>query len=426
LIVYDTSDNFKRVFEHGNFRAGTNAFVNSNDFYLIYPSSSGIGFDIYSVFTESIIAQIDSDGVQNVIFRENTLYALVTRDRNKLFFEIYQLENQEAILENSIQLNNPSGSASHRVNISENYLFYHYITPSSHFNLNPRFELFSLNEFEIEPIKIFNGEIPRDDLFLPQGYIVHLDGINLFFRDKNDFEHILFQRSGFGLYNQINSFFDDNYLLLTFNDYTDLSAPNSNYTSVFNFNIEKEEINLIHTFLGHGYNVLNKVISKPSRNYDSEPSEYFTIINNEIVKIGEKFDTRDVAQTLFYPKRNQLVQSSPSGLWVYDFQYEEYVSGFDKAIHPEITTLYSNYPNPFNPETTIEFSLNKEGFVNLEIFNIRGQRVKTIADGIYPIGKHSVIWLGDDENGRNVGSGVYFYRMTTEGLSETKRMLLLK
>ena len=65
--------------------------------------------------------------------------------------------------------------------------------------------------------------------------------------------------------------------------------------------------------------------------------------------------------------------------------------------------------------------------VTIEIFNIRGQRVSEIVPNRhYEPGIHSVIWNGTDDNGRFVGSGIYFYRMTVEGFSETRRMLLLK
>ena len=60
------------------------------------------------------------------------------------------------------------------------------------------------------------------------------------------------------------------------------------------------------------------------------------------------------------------------------------------------------------------------------IYNIRGHKVKTISDGFMNVGRHSVIWNGTDENNLQVGSGIYFYRMTTEEYTFTRRMVLLK
>jgi len=93
---------------------------------------------------------------------------------------------------------------------------------------------------------------------------------------------------------------------------------------------------------------------------------------------------------------------------------------------PTLTTLRANYPNPFNPTTTISFDINREGNVLLEVFNVKGQRVKTLADRVYGIGQHKVVWNGDDEMGNSVSSGMYFYRMTTDDFNGVKRMMLMK
>ncbi|MCL2063062.1 MAG: chitobiase/beta-hexosaminidase C-terminal domain-containing protein [Candidatus Cloacimonetes bacterium] len=103
-----------------------------------------------------------------------------------------------------------------------------------------------------------------------------------------------------------------------------------------------------------------------------------------------------------------------------------HVSETDEALLPLVTELHGNFPNPFNPETTISFSLVNAGNVNLEIFNIRGQRIKTLVNDFRESGNHSVIWNGIDEQGNSVGSGMYFYRMITDDYSSIKRMVLLK
>jgi flagellar hook assembly protein FlgD len=64
--------------------------------------------------------------------------------------------------------------------------------------------------------------------------------------------------------------------------------------------------------------------------------------------------------------------------------------------------------------------------VKIDIYNIKGQKVKVLVDGLYPAGTHQVVWNGTDDNNKSVGSGIYFYKMTTEGYSETKKMILLK
>ena len=88
--------------------------------------------------------------------------------------------------------------------------------------------------------------------------------------------------------------------------------------------------------------------------------------------------------------------------------------------------LHLNHPNPFNPTTTISFSLPKEEDIELTIYNIKGQKVKTLYSGISEEGKHSVIWNGIDSNGKTVSSGIYFYKLKTESKELTRKMLLLK
>ena len=93
---------------------------------------------------------------------------------------------------------------------------------------------------------------------------------------------------------------------------------------------------------------------------------------------------------------------------------------------PEKTQLLSNYPNPFNPSTTISFDLSADGNVVIDIFNIRGQKVKTLVNEHFNAGTHNVVWNGFDDNGRNVSSGVYFFKMQTEGFTSTRRMVMMK
>jgi len=90
--------------------------------------------------------------------------------------------------------------------------------------------------------------------------------------------------------------------------------------------------------------------------------------------------------------------------------------------------LNQNYPNPFNPVTTISFALNDNALVDLEIFNIKGQKVRTLlADESYEKGLRQVDWNGKDSKGKTVGSGVYFYKLRADGKDvDTKKCLLLK
>jgi len=97
----------------------------------------------------------------------------------------------------------------------------------------------------------------------------------------------------------------------------------------------------------------------------------------------------------------------------------------DKNI-PMTFVLTPNYPNPFNPETTISFGLPRESNVTLEVYNIRGQRIRMLITKRLKAGWHHVTWNGMDDLGRQVGSGIYFIQMRAGEFESTHKMSLLK
>lgn len=100
--------------------------------------------------------------------------------------------------------------------------------------------------------------------------------------------------------------------------------------------------------------------------------------------------------------------------------------GWTDAAAPDEITLLRNYPNPFNPSTSIEFMISKSGQVKVEIVNILGQRVRALVDEYLEAGYHLARWDGTDDSGQEVSSGIYLYHISTSELSQTRKMLLLK
>ena len=88
--------------------------------------------------------------------------------------------------------------------------------------------------------------------------------------------------------------------------------------------------------------------------------------------------------------------------------------------------LEGNYPNPFNPSTTIRFTLPESGAVRLAVYNSIGQRVRVLTEQSMDAGVYSVTWNGRDEAGQLVDSGTYLYHMTVNDFSSTRRMVMLK
>lgn len=99
----------------------------------------------------------------------------------------------------------------------------------------------------------------------------------------------------------------------------------------------------------------------------------------------------------------------------------------NNPVVPADVSLHQNYPNPFNPSTTISFDVAQTtSFVNLEIYNMKGQKVKQLVNEQLSAGQHFVIWNGTDDSGSPVASGIYFYKLRSGVYTSTKKMILLK
>jgi hypothetical protein len=117
--------------------------------------------------------------------------------------------------------------------------------------------------------------------------------------------------------------------------------------------------------------------------------------------------------------RYQLVIRTTSG--------NEFRSQFVTTTVPSaVASLGQNFPNPFNPRTSIEYTVGTEGSVSIDIFDVTGKRIRSLPQGVRRPGTYRVEWNGLDANGHATGSGVYFYRLGGAKSSETRKMLLLK
>jgi hypothetical protein len=91
-----------------------------------------------------------------------------------------------------------------------------------------------------------------------------------------------------------------------------------------------------------------------------------------------------------------------------------------------VTRLEQNRPNPFNPSTTIRYQLSEAAVVRLAVYDVGGRLLKWLVDGTLPAGAHTAAWDGTNENGERVSSGIYFYKLSTSGFAQTRKMVLLK
>ncbi|MDO9578543.1 MAG: choice-of-anchor D domain-containing protein [Candidatus Cloacimonadales bacterium] len=175
-----------------------------------------------------------------------------------------------------------------------------------------------------------------------------------------------------------------------------------------NYSIIVQEVSRDITWLDldHHYNTIN-----PGQN-----DEITLTFNSEFLEEGT------------YSAQLVIVHDDPSQNEIYlpiTLTVTPVGNGNDLSIMQPM--LGNNYPNPFNPQTTISFeTTNVHELTRIEIFNLKGQKIKTLVNEILPAGNHSVVWNGEDNTGRAVSSGVYLYKMNSGNYSFTKKMILMK
>jgi len=113
--------------------------------------------------------------------------------------------------------------------------------------------------------------------------------------------------------------------------------------------------------------------------------------------------------------------------WCLSIVAPDVVSDVDeRAGLPRVLALEGNYPNPFNPATSIVFALPQASNVDLAVFDLRGRRIVTLVHDLVTAGRHEIVWRGNDSAGRQVSSGVYFYRLQVGEEVFTRKMMLMK
>ena len=129
-----------------------------------------------------------------------------------------------------------------------------------------------------------------------------------------------------------------------------------------------------------------------------------------------------------YLDANHDFTFTPSEVGVYSFVFK--VADSPISNHEDVTPLasyFNVYPNPFNPETNVSFDLKKEGKVELVVYNLRGQKVKTICNEKLSAGRKTFVWNGKNSDGKQTASGIYFMKLKAEGQkSKIRKVMLMK
>jgi hypothetical protein len=452
LYVFDTESGYDIVNRHGTVAYIPLISVSDDDMYYVEVDVFNTTQKIYSVLDHRLIATLNYTHLSTAHYLpawpteffdfriiDDRLY--VSTVINEIcYFDIFQLADQEAILINSIEVGNTDRH------------FYLNIISNRVFLGNPLTNMtsvYELAEDNLDFLTSFSGRIQHPLATQPTSFILNTHGGSLLVRDLYMPSNILYQR-------QINNltsptvridYFDDNHFLSFVNE-----TGNSSF--IHFIDISNNTYSLVGSLFEKFLTPLNWIIrAYVNDHFAPNISEFYTIREGELhllytLNYGNRSTTFNF--TYFFPERSKKVLATSGGIWVYDVEFET-VSDGDVVVEVQPVQLYSNFPNPFNPDTTIEFSIGaistspaKYGHedmsatakgqleiatlthVSITIYNIKGQRVRNLVDGVYETGHHSVVWDGTDDNGRFVGSGVYLYRIDAGEFSATRKMVLIK
>ena len=128
------------------------------------------------------------------------------------------------------------------------------------------------------------------------------------------------------------------------------------------------------------------------------------------------------------PHTGELFRGSGNGTWIFPGPASFYLTSLEERnkIQPENFKLMQNYPNPFNQETIINFQVSISRYVELDVFNILGQKLATLVASEINAGEYQAVWNGKDNMGQEVDSGIYFYQLKADNFVENRIMLLIR
>jgi len=225
-------------------------------------------------------------------------------------------------------------------------------------------------------------------------------------------------------------------------DYSLADSPNGNYSNeTVSYVMLKEKIDLTDAYnasitfmatygLEDSFDFCYVQVKSESQDNQNDWTNIETITGCtewELIDISLADYCEEIISVRFLFVSDQNIVDT--GIYIDDFRI--YVSvpestGVEDEEIPVALVLNQNYPNPFNPETTISFDLPVRQEVKLEIFNIAGQKIRTLLDTSLKAGSYTVVWNGENDQQKQLGSGVYVYRLSNDKEAVMRKMILLK
>ncbi len=174
----------------------------------------------------------------------------------------------------------------------------------------------------------------------------------------------------------------------------------------------------------HGF-ILNLWIGDPEGDpyqaaMEGGPGEYYFSVHPFVLDHETSYHWRVIPYVIH--EEEQIVAENCS-IWSFT---TETSTGIEEIFAPLVTKLQGKFPNPFSGETTVQFSVGDSEKVKIEIFNLFGQKVTTLADRFFETGQHEIKWNGTDKSGGALNSGFYFIRMHTADYGKTLKMHLIR
>ncbi len=453
--------------------------INNDENYLYTCGKIGIWGAIYKSYDNGeswIEIETGLDCTQSIIVQNNQAVA-VGRDGIILKQQIDELEwsligqNNHSIFNNVAFINDEIGFINtHQKEVyksTDSGISWNKINSDT--QIDKSFFISENNGFAIDEDKIFNttnGGInweilynDTDDEYLG---IFFVDSEVGFVSGFSDYEHFLLKTIDGGInwekiiieeaqYNRAIHFIDedigfisdDSHILKTSNGGIDwnITYTTSNTQSLLDFDFPSSSVGyccghqktLKTANCGESWDELEEPFSfVTSVFFLNEEIGFFTSSGNQLAKT---IDGGLSWQIIDYPT---LSLSTNSSAYFFNENHgiiagSKYILAFDgsgntvEEVSISNISNLNNYPNPFNPTTTIKFSIRNDSEINLSIYNIKGQKIKTVANNQFTKGNHSVIWNGGDDLGKPISSGVYLYKLNVNGKTKAvKKCLLLK
>ncbi len=470
IWVYDVSDKTDPVFlthytdnrlqgYFGNNLAKNDSYIyyvgNKNDIFKIDPTllpeiefsnSYEVGymfFAINNIDDKLLIAKLRLDKyntyLYNILNNEEPITLMQAQDyylfpsndnllcgpnfkNNTQYIRLFDYQNNSITMTDSIAFN--SGKEFYMFNLNENntLMISDADTKVKLFHIDENKQLEYLTTFNY-PSHIFlpwgTSSFTRTDLYI----LFNNQGSNLKYlsirEDQPPYNEISRSLLNVNNYNEKDiRFLSNDKAILYHHNYDLVTYKLCNY-------VYPDSFQLLDTYTTDQYFSVHDNLITGIRGGCSNTAHYYIWANDQIEEVYSYDFGFPVTRFIFLPEENKLLAIGYSDVKVYNCQY---VTVKDNQITNFYPINISNYPNPFNPSTTITFDIKKlEKNTAIEIYNLKGQKIRMLKINNLKLGINKVIWDGKNDNGKKVSSGVYLYRLVQNGKAlATKKMIMIK